>query len=86
MALRGILRARSSYLGKRPEQDPAKLRPDQSPSSNGVRLLLLQKKTGQCFGLNGAIFLGSILLWDYGLAPGMAWMLAGRVFSNAFSA
>ena len=38
---------------------------------------MLQKKTGQCFGLNGVIFLGSILLWDYGLAPGMAWLLAG---------
>ena len=48
-----------------------------------VRLLLLQKKTGQCFGLNGAIFLGSILLWDHGLAPGMAWMLAGGVSPEA---
>ncbi|CAL8463691.1 g3225 [Coccomyxa elongata] len=35
------------------------------------------RKTGECFGLNGAIFLGSILLWDYGLAPGMRWMLGG---------
>ncbi|KAK9917318.1 hypothetical protein WJX75_003111 [Coccomyxa subellipsoidea] len=35
------------------------------------------RKTGECFGLNGAIFLGSILLWDYALAPGMRWMLTG---------
>ena len=49
-----------------------------------VHLVLLQKKTGQCFGLNGAIFLGSILLWDYCLAPGMAWLLAGGPHSYAF--
>jgi magnesium-transporting ATPase (P-type) len=36
-----------------------------------------QRKTGECFGLNGAIFLGSILLWDYGLAPVMRWLLTG---------
>ena len=35
----------------------------------------VQRKTGECFGLNGLIFLGSILLWDYGLAPGMQWLL-----------
>ncbi|CAK0785578.1 hypothetical protein CVIRNUC_008788 [Coccomyxa viridis] len=33
------------------------------------------RKTGECFGLNGLIFLGSILLWDYGLSPGMQWLL-----------
>ena len=35
----------------------------------------VQRKTGECFGLNGLIFLGSILLWDYGLSPGMQWLL-----------
>ena len=35
--------------------------------------------TGQCFGLNGLIFGGSILLWDYGLAPGLQWMLQGSL-------
>ncbi|CAL5224378.1 g7054 [Coccomyxa viridis] len=33
------------------------------------------RKTGECFGLNGLIFLGSILLWEYGLAPGMHLLL-----------
>ena len=37
--------------------------------------LVVQRKTGECFGLNGLIFLGSILLWDYGLSPGMQWLL-----------
>lgn len=39
--------------------------------------IVSQRKTGECFGLNGAIFLGSILLWDNCLAPGMRWMLGG---------
>lgn len=40
-----------------------------------IALHCAQRKTGECFGLNGLIFLGSILLWDYGLAPGMQWLL-----------
>lgn len=50
---------------------------ERRPNLRGVCIDVLQRKTGECFGLNGAIFLGSILLWDYALAPGMRWMLTG---------
>lgn len=40
-----------------------------------VPFFCTQRKTGECFGLNGLIFLGSILLWEYGLAPGMHLLL-----------
>ena len=38
--------------------------------------LAVQRKTGQCFALNGVIFLGSVLLWERAMAPGARYLLA----------
>lgn len=42
-----------------------------------------QRKTGQCFALNGAIFLGSVLLWERAMAPGARSLLAASLQVHA---
>ncbi|KAK9836349.1 hypothetical protein WJX81_007690 [Elliptochloris bilobata] len=44
------------------------------------------RKTGQCFALNGAIFLGSVLLWEHAMAPGARFLLAASLQAWAGSA
>ncbi len=44
-----------------------------------AKLLRAQRKTGQCFALNGAIFLGSVLLWERVMAPGARFLLAASL-------